>query len=85
MKVWPRAMLSVGGLFMGFLKEMRETVYQFQRPYVMDSSAIQRELGLSPTPWAEVCRATAAQAMSSQVPDPVSTHTGSRAAGAVEV
>jgi hypothetical protein len=38
---------------------MRETVYQFQRPYVLDSSAITRELGLEPTPWDEVCRATA--------------------------
>ncbi len=49
-KVWPRGMLSVGGVFLAFLKEMRETVYQFQRPYVMDSSAIQSELGLAPTP-----------------------------------
>jgi hypothetical protein len=39
---------------------MRETEYQFQRPYVLDSSAIERELGLAPTPWDEVCRATAA-------------------------
>ena len=57
--VWPRAVLTVGGLFAASLRGMRETVYQFQRPYVMDSSAIERELGLAPTPWAEVCRATA--------------------------
>jgi hypothetical protein len=38
---------------------MRETVYQFERPYVLDSSAITRELGLAPTPWDDVCRATA--------------------------
>jgi nucleoside-diphosphate-sugar epimerase len=57
--VWPRVMLSLGGVVVGFLREMRETVYQFQRPYVLDSSAAQRELGLAPTPWAETCRATA--------------------------
>ncbi|CAN5518550.1 NAD-dependent epimerase/dehydratase family protein [soil metagenome] len=66
-KVWPKAMLSVGGLFPGFLKEMRETVYQFQRPYLMDSSAIQTELGLAPTPWDEVCRATAGEAVAAPV------------------
>ncbi|MBZ5733703.1 epimerase [Nocardioides sp. TRM66260-LWL] len=56
---WPRAMLTVGGLAVPFLREMRETVYQFERPYVLDSSAAERELGLTPTPWDEVCRATA--------------------------
>lgn len=56
---WPRALLSVGGRFVPVLREMRETVYQFERPYVLDSGAITRELGLEPLPWAEVCRATA--------------------------
>jgi len=58
-RVWPKALLSVGGRFVPLLREMRETVYQFERPYVLDSSAITRELGLEPTPWSEVCRATA--------------------------
>jgi hypothetical protein len=55
----PRTVLSVGGVVVPLLREMRETVYQFERPYVLDSSAITRELGLAPTPWADVCRATA--------------------------
>jgi nucleoside-diphosphate-sugar epimerase len=55
----PRAVLSVGGVAVPLLREMRETVYQFERPYVLDSSAITRELGLAPTPWDDVCRATA--------------------------
>lgn len=59
---WPRAMLSVGGLVVPFLREMRETAHQFERPYVLDSSAAERRLGLAPTPWAEVCRATAESA-----------------------
>ena len=61
-RVWPKVMLGIGGLVMPFLREMRETVYQFERPYVMDSSAIRRELGLAPTPWDEVCLATADEA-----------------------
>jgi nucleoside-diphosphate-sugar epimerase len=60
---WPGALLSVGGVFMPFLKEMRETVYQFQRPYVLDSSAIEEAFGLAPTPWEEICRATAETAL----------------------
>ena len=50
---------AIGGRLVPVLREMRETDYQFQRPYVLDSSAIERELGLAPTPWDEVCRATA--------------------------
>ena len=56
---WPKAMLSVGGAVVPFLREMRETAYQFQQPYVLDSSAITAAYGLTATPWEEVCRATA--------------------------
>lgn len=59
-KGFPRWVLGIGGAVVPVLKELRETEYQFARPYVLDSSAITRELGLEPTPWAEVCRATAA-------------------------
>jgi nucleoside-diphosphate-sugar epimerase len=58
-RAWPKAMLTVGGRLVPLLRELRETVYQFERPYVLDSGAITRALGLEPTPWAEVCRATA--------------------------
>ena len=59
---WPSAMLVVGGWFMPFLREMRETVYQFERDYVLDSTRTQATLGLAPTPWEDSCRATAASA-----------------------
>ncbi len=62
-RTWPRVMLTVGGLVVPFLRELRETVYQFERPYVLDSSAITAELGLEPTPWDEVTRATAESAL----------------------
>lgn len=56
---FPRWVLGLGGAVVPMLRELRETEYQFTRPYVLDSGAIARELGLEPTPWAEVCRATA--------------------------
>ena len=58
-RAYPRLALRAAGLFDGQLRELRETEYQFTRPYVMDSSAITAELGLEPTPWDEVCRRTA--------------------------
>ena len=61
-KAYPRGTLGLSGLVVPVMREMWETAYQFQRPYVLDSSAIERELGLAPTPWEEVCRATAVNA-----------------------
>lgn len=58
-KAYPRLALRAAGLFDGQLRELRETEYQFTRPYLLDSSAITAELGLAPTPWDEVCRRTA--------------------------
>lgn len=62
-KAWPKALLGLGGAVVPLLREMRETEYQFLAPYVVDSSGIERELGLEPTPWEEVCRATAEAAL----------------------
>jgi nucleoside-diphosphate-sugar epimerase len=59
----PRVLLSVGGAVVPLLRELRETEYQFTAPYVLDSSEIEERFGLAPTPWAEVCRATAENAL----------------------
>src|SRR3954451_23118004 len=59
----PHALLSVGGVVVPVLRELRETEYQFTRPYVLDSSDIEGKLGLRPTPWDDVCRATAENAL----------------------
>jgi nucleoside-diphosphate-sugar epimerase len=61
----PHVLLSVGGVFVPLLRELRETEYEFTAPYVLDSSDIEEKLGLAPTPWAEVCRATAENALAS--------------------
>ena len=38
------------GLFSADMRELGEVLYQFQRPFVMDSTASQEQLGLHPTP-----------------------------------
>jgi nucleoside-diphosphate-sugar epimerase len=38
------------GLFSADMRELGETLYQFQRPFVMDSTASEEQLGLRPTP-----------------------------------
>lgn len=55
----PRFVVRGAGLVSPVMRELEETLYQFERSYVLDSSAITRELGLEPTPWEEVCRRTA--------------------------
>jgi len=42
-----------------FLREMRELIYQWERPYVLDDSAARARFGITPTPWEEICRRTA--------------------------
>jgi nucleoside-diphosphate-sugar epimerase len=58
-KAMPSALLTVAAPFVPILRELRETLYQFTSPYVMDSSAITAAFGLEPTSWDEVCRRTA--------------------------
>jgi nucleoside-diphosphate-sugar epimerase len=41
------------------MRELRELIYQWERPYVLDDTAARERFGIMPTPWAEVCRATA--------------------------
>jgi nucleoside-diphosphate-sugar epimerase len=54
----PRALLVGMGLVNPTMRELRETLYQFEQPFVMDSSDAQRTFGLAPTPWDEVLATT---------------------------
>jgi nucleoside-diphosphate-sugar epimerase len=56
--VAPAAALRLLGLVNPTVRELEETLYQFQRPFVMDSTAAQQTFGLAPTPWPEVLEAT---------------------------
>ncbi len=52
--------LRAMGVFSKDLSELAETLYQFQKPFVMDSAVSQTALGLRPTPLAEAAAATVA-------------------------
>ena len=49
----PKAMLTVGGVFVPILRELKETAYQFDRPFIMDSSLMTQTFGLHATPMHE--------------------------------
>ena len=53
----PHLALQAVGLVNPVVRELEETRYQFVRPFVLDSRATERELGLAPTDWDDVCRA----------------------------
>lgn len=46
----PGPVLSVGALVNPFMREFTEVAYQWNRPYVLDSSRVTREFGLAATP-----------------------------------
>lgn len=56
----PHLALRAVGLVNPTVRELEETRYQFVRPFVLDSTATERELGLAPTDWDDVCRANVA-------------------------
>lgn len=47
------------GAVVPFAREIQGVQYQFTGPWVIDSAATERELGVAPTPWDEVLRRTA--------------------------
>lgn len=51
--------LGATALVSPFMREMREIIYQWERPYVLDDTAARARFGIAPTPWEEVCRRTA--------------------------
>lgn len=56
LSVMPDAVLRLGGLFNAEAREFRKVRYQFERPWVLDSSAAQQTFGLVPTPTDEALR-----------------------------
>ncbi|MBE1487029.1 NAD-dependent epimerase/dehydratase family protein [Plantactinospora soyae] len=55
----PAPLLWLGGLFDPMARELRETAYQFRRPFVLDSSAATATFGITPTDRDDALRATA--------------------------
>lgn len=56
----PGWVLRTMGVFSPATRELAETLYQFEHPFVMDSSASEAALGLAPTPLNEAAATTVA-------------------------
>ena len=56
----PEWLRRTAGLVSPMLRELGETRYQFDRPFLMDSSAFQQAFGMTPTPLDEGVAATVA-------------------------
>ncbi|MGY0003589.1 NAD-dependent epimerase/dehydratase family protein [Micromonospora sp. I033] len=56
----PYPVLWLGGLTNPFARELRETAYQFARPYVLDSTAATATLGVEATPLDRAVKETVA-------------------------
>jgi nucleoside-diphosphate-sugar epimerase len=52
--------VKMGAIFMPVARESVEMLYEFTEPFVVDSSAFEREFGLAPTPLADGMRETVA-------------------------
>jgi nucleoside-diphosphate-sugar epimerase len=57
----PYPVLWLGGLFNRMARAVRETQYQFRRPFVLDSSAATKRFGIQPAPFDDALRETIAE------------------------
>jgi nucleoside-diphosphate-sugar epimerase len=53
-----RGMLRAVGLFVPVVRELPEMLYEYEKPFVVDSSRFEREFGVAPTPSAEAIAVT---------------------------
>lgn len=56
-RLYPR-LLSTALRVVPLIRELDETAYQFDRPFLLDSSAAQQRFGLAPTPWRDALAET---------------------------
>jgi hypothetical protein len=56
----PRPMVSVVGLFNGNVRELKEMLYEFEEPFVVDHSRFEAAFGNYATPLAEAIDTTVA-------------------------
>jgi len=50
----PAVLMRALGLVNPLIRELAEVAYQFENPFVLDSTAAQHTFGLAPTPWDDV-------------------------------
>ncbi|MFC8451219.1 NAD-dependent epimerase/dehydratase family protein [Kitasatospora sp. NPDC057223] len=56
----PGAVLTVLGWTNPVIREVRETAYQLEQPFIIDAGAAEQAFALAPTPWDDVLAATVA-------------------------
>jgi nucleoside-diphosphate-sugar epimerase len=61
----PNAVWNLLGLFNPLLKALKETAYQFQRPYILDDSATRKSFGMQPTEWKQILKEVVADTRAS--------------------
>jgi len=61
---FPRGSLALAGVFSSQMRELKETLYQFDRPFVLDSSDCTETFGIGSTPVDEALAAVADHARS---------------------
>ncbi len=54
----PKALLTIAGLFVPMMRELKEVMYQFEKPFVVHSQDTTDTFGLKPTPLDDTLRAT---------------------------
>jgi hypothetical protein len=55
-----RTMMAIGGLFIPEARETVEMMYEFEKPFIIDSSKFEKTFGLKATPMREAIRETVA-------------------------
>jgi nucleoside-diphosphate-sugar epimerase len=60
MSAMGKGMMWFGGLFIPAAKEMVEMMYEFEKPFVVDSSKFEKTFGMKATPMREAIKATVA-------------------------
>jgi nucleoside-diphosphate-sugar epimerase len=63
-----RPMIRLAGLFNPLPRELNETLYQFEQPFICDASKFQRACGAAPTDPTRGCRATYGRVVPPPVP-----------------
>ncbi len=55
-----KLMMTLGGLFIPAAREVVEMMYEFEKPFIVDSTKFERAFGMKPTPIREAVRKTVA-------------------------
>ncbi len=69
-----RGMMALGGLFIPGARETIEMLYEFERPFVLDSTRFENAFGLRPTPLPEAIRQTLAWYRTQYTVQPATAH-----------